>query len=152
MTTKYQIITAVSLVVLAFAFGRYSVTKDASKQVTTQTHEQVDTQVQKDKDVHTITTTTTEKAEDGSQITKTVVDQTSVAHTAEEQEATIDTKKQVITTSAPRTTVSGLAGIDFHTKQPTYGAMVQRQLIGPISVGVWGLSNLSGGISVGVSF
>jgi hypothetical protein len=33
-----------------------------------------------------------------------------------------------------------------------YGASVQRRIIGPVSVGLWGLSNGTGGLSAGVTF
>jgi hypothetical protein len=35
---------------------------------------------------------------------------------------------------------------------PIYGGMLSKQLLGPISIGVWGLSNATGGFALGISF
>lgn len=48
--------------------------------------------------------------------------------------------------------VGGLVGIDLGGLSPTYGAQLERRIIGPVYVGAWGLSSGQGGISVGVEW
>lgn len=54
--------------------------------------------------------------------------------------------------------VGGTVGVDFSNPFPSsfgdlvYGASVERRIIGPIYLGVWGNTGKQGGISVGVEF
>lgn len=55
---------------------------------------------------------------------------------------------------ANRMNVSVLAGIDFSSAvpKPTYGVSINKEFIGPITVGVFGLTNGTIGASIGVNF
>jgi len=50
-----------------------------------------------------------------------------------------------------RLNISGLVGTSFKEFKPVYGLVITKDIIGPISVGVFGFSDRAG-ISVGVSF
>lgn len=142
---------AISVLALTFAFGRYSVKQVASKDVLKNTI--MDSTIEKAKDVHTVTTvTTTVNPKTHAQVTTTVTDTEADTHTDIQTNTKTDIKTDIKYTSQPRTNISGLVGIDFRTSKPVYGGSATRQILGPISVGVWGLSNASGGVSIGVSF
>lgn len=48
--------------------------------------------------------------------------------------------------------VRGMAGWDFSRGVVVYGAGVDRRVVGPVSIGAWGLSSGVVGVSVGVTF
>lgn len=58
------------------------------------------------------------------------------------------------TIPAPRTTllITGMAGLDLRSRDLVYGAAVQRQLLGPVWIGAYGLTNGTVGMSVSLSF
>lgn len=60
----------------------------------------------------------------------------------------------VVENKKPDWMVSGLAGVGLKEKglNGVYGAHVQRRVIGPVHVGGFGMTNGSGGLSVGISF
>lgn len=84
-------------------------------------------------------------AKDGSKVIDT--------HTVSETEKKTDTlvssqaseSKEVVKSRQPLS-VNALIGLN-----QTYGASVSKPILGPISVGVWGLTNASCGFSVGIS-
>lgn len=63
-----------------------------------------------------------------------------------------ETERQEIVKSSGVLSVSAMAGTTFSLTPPVYGAMVSRNLIGPITVGLWGISNGTGGVAVGLNF
>ena len=143
MDTKYKVIAGTAVVLVSFAFGRYSAPKIADS--TTKTETQKD--VQKDTDTHKITTVT--ETPDGKKVTTITEDTTTKSNSQ------TDTKKDQ-TITAPKSSViniSALAGLDTGRGfVPTYGISASKELIGPIAVGAFGLTNGTIGISVGVNF
>lgn len=51
----------------------------------------------------------------------------------------------------PKTTIAAMAGISTRDGQIQYGAQVYRPILGPFGVGVFGLGNVTDGISCGLS-
>jgi len=149
MTQRTKILAAILGLLISFAVGRYS---NRGATVVTDKTSKTDTNTQKDKDTHTTTTTTTTKKPDGTTTTITKTDTTSSTHTDTQrdrvsQEHTIVTPQKVATLN-----ISALAGIDFKTQKPIYGASVSKQLVGPITIGLFGITNGTVGASVGISF
>lgn len=148
MTLKNKLILAILGLSLAFVAGRYT------NQVTETSHSQVTSNEDKNvqKDTHDkVITTITEKPDGEKQTTITETkDVISVTQDDKHSVSVVDTSK--ITGSSPKTTVSALAAIDIHTKLPTYGASISHELIGPISVGVFGLTSGVAGVSLGITF
>jgi hypothetical protein len=146
---KYKIVIAVCALAIAFASGRYSVSYNET------THEVTNTQDTKHKTevVRTVVHTVTVQEPNGE--IKTVTD--SDTHTAtkedeqENQQVTLDQTK-ISTTS--KLNISALAGIDTQSlAHPfVYGLSVSKQVIGPITAGLFGLNNGTIGVSVGLSF
>ncbi len=65
----------------------------------------------------------------------------------------IDTKTNTVVQAAPKWNVSGLVANDFRSVlKPVYGASVSKEVLGPITIGLWGLSSATVGVSVGVNF
>lgn len=125
----------------AFGLGRYSVQVDTVKETkaevtkgSTETHEII----------------TIIKRPDGTTETKKVIDKnkTEVKKVNEIKQAAIAPVK------LKKTVVSALAGIDM--SQPdrpmVYGAAVSTEVIGPVSIGLFGLTNKTVGVSLGISF
>lgn len=58
-------------------------------------------------------------------------------------------------TKGDKVTVSMLAGAQLNLNNGSpllYGGSITKPILGPITVGVWGLSNASGGFSLGLTF
>jgi len=53
-----------------------------------------------------------------------------------------------VKTGATRASV--LIGWDFNSTQMTYGASISKNILGPVSIGAWGLTNKTLGVSFGI--
>lgn len=137
MTTLQKIILSCIIAIALFATGRYTApVKVETKVVETNTA----------KDDHKVIVIT--KRPDGTKVT-TITDDTKVVSTVQ-QSATVTSTPQTPRGSASPINISLLAG----TKDLTslfYGISISKPLLGPFTIGVWGLSNLSGGVSLGVN-
>lgn len=139
MDTKYKVIISIVVVLVAFAFGRYSAPKVPDSHTVTDTTKEVN------KDTHKTTVVT--KTPDGKEVTTIVEDTTTKSDS--------DTKKDQ-TVTAPKTSlinISALAGLDIGRGFiPTYGISASKELIGPVTVGAFGLTNGTIGLSIGINF
>ena len=124
--------------ILGAALTRYSAQTPSTKEV-------VKTDTQKDTETHTVTTV--EEQPNGVKKTTTVTD---VSQTVSRQSD--KTNRITPISNKPKNFVSGLGGYDVSRRTYAYGLHVQRELIGPVTVGVFGLSNNTYGISLGVNF
>jgi len=81
-----------------------------------------------------------------------VVD-TTVTTTDNSTQVKTDTNTAIVTKS-PTLNISGLVANDFSRGilQPVYGASVSKQVMGPVTAGVFGLSNGIIGLSIGLNF
>lgn len=156
MTTKIKIaISAVSLVT-AFAFGRW----EAPEKIVTKTVTvEVDKKVQSsdiDTNRHKESKIVEVVKPDGTKETTTTVseDTNREAKTHETNTASKSTQSSKETTNRKTlTTISFLGGIsDFGTLTKTYGLGVTKPVLGPITIGVWGLSSGIYGASIGLTF
>ncbi len=141
---KRRIIISAVVVAAAFAAGRYTVPTNTTD-VSTK-HENVDTTTNKRKE----TTTTETVRPDGTKetVTHTVEDTDRKKVKREETVNTVETER-----SNSKLSVSALAGVDV--RSPTgviIGAHVTTALIGPVTLGVFGLQNGTVGMSVGLNF
>jgi hypothetical protein len=138
--TKYFLPIALLLVVLGYGLGRYL----QPAKVVTKT--QIVTQTVVHDHIHTVTITVTKP--DGTKTTTTTTDNNSVS-----DKDTQSNSSTVTTYSKPDWKVSGLAGLQLtNLHSPVYGAEIDKRLLGPIFVGVWGLTNSTAGVSVGLEF
>lgn len=133
--------------IAVFAAGRYTA---QYPKVQTKTDIQVSTDTKVDQDKHKETTSVTEKRPDGTTTTTT--------KTTEETETKKHTDKESVThidqtvTSSSTLNVSALVGLDLSRQAPVYGVSLNKQFIGPLTVGVYGLTNGTIGVSIGLNF
>lgn len=106
-------------------------------------------QVAEVKDNHTVITTVTTKTPAGDVKTVKTVDSNTKSKSTE--------NKQINAPSSPtkRLNVSALAGVDLSNLRavvPVYGVSVTKQVLGPVTVGAFGLTNGVIGVSLGMEF
>lgn len=141
--SKYRSITVLLAILAAFAFGRYTVKPTTVKDVETST------ETKKEKDTHKETTIVVVETPQGDKKTvTTVVEDTTInTHQTKDSEThEVSTPPKVNTLN-----ISALAGLDMDYK-PVYGISVTKNVLGPITVGVFGLTNRTIGVSAGLSF
>lgn len=71
-----------------------------------------------------------------------------------------DTKKEtkekeslkIVESKKPDWKVSALVGYSFDKKNEVYGLDVQKRMLGAISIGVWGTTEKTAGLSIGYEF
>lgn len=144
LSIKTQIIIVFVLLLFGFSFGRYS----APTIPNTKTDTKTDTNTNTDTNSHKVTVIT--KDPKTGQETTTITEDKNT-----ETKKVTDTKTDTIVT-APKSSViniSALAGLDTARGFiPTYGISANKELIGPVTVGAFGLTNGTIGVSVGLNF
>lgn len=147
-------ILALAVILVSFAAGRYSATS-TTKEIKHDELVKVDTELHKERDMHTTTRVRTIKEPSGVVTTESVVETTVSAHTDSIVQATDsvhDTSVTISKSNAPKTNISALASVDFKEFKPIYGVSVSKEVLGPVTIGLFGFSSGMLGISVGVSF
>ena len=144
---SFTILLVFIAVVIAVLFGTSYRTEKVTEENKTKT---VDT----DKDIHKETTTTTTVSPDGTKKeVKTVVEDTKTVKHVDKKTDTVtqETKEPVY---QDKVNISLLAGVSKgSTLNPLiFGASVSKPILGPITVGIWGFTDLSCGVSIGVQF
>ena len=139
---KIKITLSIIIVAGAFYAGRQSAT------IPTEVRKVEET---KKENSQTDQTVVTIKRPDGT------IETTKKTHKTVEKDIKKETKAEVPKPSLvkpPTTKVSLMAGVDLQTagRPIVYGAEVSMQVLGPISLGVFGLSNGIIGISGGMAF
>lgn len=103
--------------------------------------------------VHRETTTETTTTPKGDTITRTVVVEDTKTDVKTD---TSKTQTPAVPADVPRkrlTNISALTALDVPSSlTPVYGISVTREVLGPITVGAFGLTNGTVGVSVGVTF
>ena len=133
---------------MTFAAGRYSVPTKPDIHTVTNTTTIEDKQT--DKNTHKVTTIT-EDCKTGKKVT--VITEDTTSQTKKDQD--IVTKVDQSTTQPKRSSIniSALASLDTGRGfMPVYGVSVNKEVLGPITAGIFGLTNGTVGISIGVNF
>lgn len=133
MTPKIQVLVTIIVTVVGFAVGRYSIKPQDQTSKSTNTVQQ-----------NTHETIVRVKEPGGKTTTTVTIDKNLHAEDV----------KETAKASQPRLkfNVSGLVGTDIHTLMPVYGVSVNKELLGPITIGVYGLTTGMVGLSIGVNF
>lgn len=136
MQTSYKAIIIAVALGLSFAGGRYSVNKNIDKSQTEET----------DKNKHKETEIITVKQPDGSvKIIKHIVE--------DSNSSTTKTKKYEEKVIKKTLNISALVSNNIHEPlNPIYGISVSKEFIGPVTIGAFGLTNGTVGLSIGVNF
>lgn len=152
MSTKTKIIIAIVALAVAFASGRYSVNAPTVK--TTEDIAKTD-KSEENKNIKTHKVITETKNKDGSDTTVTTIDQT-VGDNKTDASTSQEHLKQTVTPPKLNTlNISALGGFDLSKgglPTPTYGLSVSKEVLGPVTVGGFGLLNGVVGVSIGLNF
>lgn len=161
MTSKQTIVISVVALLTAFAAGRFSTpVKTITKVQTVEVEKKNEkTEAQQKTNLHKTTTITETKTRDGDLQRVTKIDESSGSVVDNRTTDTVsestrsDSSKETVRGSS-LVTISALAGakLSFSDTQLIYGASVTKPILGPVTIGVWGLSNSTGGLSVGLTF
>lgn len=145
--TKYKVIISVVTVVTAFAIGRYTVPEKV--RVETKIVEVKSQDTKKKDDVQTVVVV--KKEPDGEETTTTTtLDKTTtdtISHVAENED-TISTKSS----GTQPITISVLGGVDTERSIGVIGGSITKPVLGPVTLGIFGLSNGTCGGSIGLTF
>ena len=148
MQVKYKVIISVVVLAVAFASGRYSVNSSPNTKTTEVV--KTNTQEQTDQNKH-IVTVITKDCKTGKEVTTITEDD--VVREKEAQKTVTDLLQTVTQQQRSKFNVSALADVDLTSAfKPSYGISIEREVIGPITAGVYGLTNGVIGISIGVNF
>lgn len=142
MKSSNIVITGVVLAAVSFAVGRYTAGGPEVK-TTVKTAKEVE----KDKNVKK--TVTTVKLPDGTVKIVEVTDTNVSTKTKESSSSKVEVKK------ASKLNISALIALDTSKRlvlQPIYGISVSKEVLGPITAGVFGLTNGTVGLSIGINF
>lgn len=160
MSSKTKVILTIVAISLTFALGRFTSptkvkveTKIVEVEKTTK-----DTNSDTAKNKHKTTTVTEVVHPDGTKETKTTTtedsnanNKTTIVETSDKASTTDKTKE--IVKSSGKLTIAAMGGATLDKAfDPIYGGQISKDLLGPISLGVWGLSNRTAGLSIGLSF
>lgn len=167
MTRNKKIIAVLVALVTAFAFGRFTAPESVKRESETHTVENTDknkdekTNVEKDKHVEKVVIEVVRP--DGTKETTTrIVEDTKLVK--EKDKTTTETNRKTTNEKTTEEIVYGrnrLIVTALVAVKPNffggdggvvYGAQVQKQFLGPIYVGLWGLLPNTVGASLGLSF
>lgn len=152
MTTKTKVLLGALTVLVSYAFGYYFAPYKTKTVTITVEKKTTDEETQKQK--HKKTTITETTAPDGSKTKTTQItdDEGSKTDIAQIDDVSKSETREV-TKSSRTVNLSFMAGIplSFGAITPVYGGAATTSLIGPITIGAWGLSNATIGMSLGLN-
>lgn len=155
MDTKYKVGIAVVVVLASFAAGRFLTPEKVRIETKiVEVEKKVDTEDKKN-DTHKHTVIVKKTNKDGTSTTTTDVTYEDKTETKKNDVVTdnksTDRTKEV-TSGSSRVTLSALVGVSVTTGLPVYGASLSKPVLGPLTLGIWGLNNGTCGGSVGFTF
>jgi hypothetical protein len=159
MTTKTKVTVGVVLIAAAFATGYYAAPYKIKTEIKTVEVEKKTDTTQADTEAHRKTVKVEKTKPDGSKTvtttTTTDVDKHVDSMDTDTVSKTTDKSKEVTKSNQPLT-VSVLSGVNLTNglgpATVVYGGAVTKAVLGPITIGVFGLSSGTYGASVGLQF
>lgn len=139
LSKNVQVIGGVIIIVIAFCAGRFFAPEKIKVEVKTVEVEKVVTKVQHKKVV-------IRQNKDGSKETVIITDTKSDEKSKGKSQT--DTKEIV---NGKKLNVSALVGTTFPLN-PVFGVSANKEILGPVTAGAWGLSNGTFGLSLGLNF
>lgn len=158
---KYKILGAIALLLGSFALGRYTVpvkVKIETKIVEVE-KKVVDKQQDVSKDTHkTVTIVETKLPTGETKTVTTIAEDTNSDKKTNTSELDLslkqeENKKEVIKDSG-RTSIFMMSGVDYKNtlNGVIFGLGVNKSVLGPLTIGVWGMTNNTAGCSIGLEF
>lgn len=148
---KYQYIAGGVLIITAFAFGRFSVQKPTVKtQMTQQTNQKKDQK----SDTHKQIVIVDQKQSNGAETKTTTINEVKDSDTTTNTQSQTQIKQTVTPPKTQTLNISVLGTEDFSKglNAPTYGISVNKEVLGPVTVGAFGLMSGVVGVSIGLDF
>jgi len=159
MTLRTKITIVIVYTAVAVAVGRYTVPEkvkietkivevekkidDKKSDTVVANHKKIIThEVDKPSGEKEITTITSDDDD-----TETKVDNKEIDDTAK-----LDTSNKEITGVTSHTVISVLGGYDLNLNRLVYGGSVTKPVLGPITIGIWVLTEPAAGASIGLQF
>jgi hypothetical protein len=144
--SKTTIIISIVSLLTAFAAGRYSVQQPTIKLTSdTKTSTTQDQEKQEHKKITIV------KIPNGT-TTTTITDDTTT-NTQEQQQETSHVTETITPPKTNTLSINALAATSIHAPGTMiYGASIQKQFLGPINTGLFGLTNGTVGVTIGLSF
>lgn len=155
MQTRYKVIISIVIVTVAFASGRYTTPTKTVIETKIVEVEKKQTKEDVKKDRNKKTTVVEISKPNGEKQTTTTIDETVVLDRQRDTTVTKDTTKESeskTVTGDSKTSINAMFGIDFDGKTPVYGGSVSKPVVGPIAIGIFGLTNKTLGCTIGVVF
>jgi hypothetical protein len=151
MTTKTKVIIGTVALASSFALGRYTVPEKKTEEKKSVVSKQKRKRRNTDKKVQIIKKETIKP--DGTKTTETVINKDSKTSTVtDEKGKKEDTSKVAIIRGDSKVTISMLNGLDINSWKYVYGASLIKPILGPLTLGIFGLSNGTFGGSLGLTF
>ncbi len=156
MDLKYKVLISVAVIAIAFAGGRYSTPVKTVTKIQTVTVEKETTKTDTDTAIHKIITKTEVDKPDGTKTITTVTrDDTTkkTDSTSSDDKNTTSSTVEVSVKGSQKVNLAILAGTNYHDIGTLIvGAHVSTNLIGPVTIGAFGLSDGVLGVSLGLEF
>lgn len=160
MTTKTSVIISAVAMLGAFAAGRWAAPEKIRIETKTveveRKTEQTKTDTERDRRRETVVTEVERPDGTKERTTKTVEETQTTKktdRTATDDIKTTQSTSEETTRGTSKVTISALAGIPTTAPGvPVYGLHVSKPILGPITVGFWGLSDTTVGCSLGLTF
>lgn len=154
MTEKTKALIAAIALLTAYAAGRFTSPVKIVKETQTSAADKKTQDSDTDRTRHRDTTTVVVQSPDGKTTTTThiVDDANTDSRTKTVDDAITRTQSRTETTyQGSKVTLSALGGLAWDLT-PVYGVMASKELIGPIGVGAWGLTDRTFGVSLSLTF
>jgi len=161
MSNKMKVAIVVVVISASYAFGRYTApVKIKTETKIVEVEKKVESKKQDvSKDTHKTTTIVVERDPSGKTKETTIIDEKTDydkktnKDTVDEKLNSSDTKKEVEKEKG-HTTIFAMTGVDMNNKSNglAYGLGVNRTVFGPVTIGLWGLTNGIVGCSAGLEF
>jgi hypothetical protein len=158
--TKYLVVGGLVLGLGAFALGRYTTPDrvEIRKEIVTVEVERKEVKEKTDVKLNQKTVVEETIKPDGTIVKKTTIDTDQSTNTntdmvTETKKNTTNTEVKIVD-NGRKINLAAIAGPNFTNfgSPIAYGATVSRQFLGPVTLGIWGLSTGYGGVSLGLQF
>lgn len=143
---RNKVVYLAVIAAIAFCLG-YEV--DDSRKPSSETVKSTETQQFDTRQTHEHIETVVSKAPDGSSVETITKD---VVIDSDRQKTTQKQSSVVVEAVKPKINLSVLGGYDINRHETLYGASASKEILGPVTLGVFGLSNSIVGVSVGIGF
>lgn len=151
MSLKAKVLFSIAALATAYAFGRWQAPVKTVEVIKTVEVEKKQTDTEKEK--HEKTTIVETKLPDGTTKKETIVtrDENTSRQTTIDKHKQSESEKTVVNSSS-RLNLSILAGTQFPSQTLEYGFHASKEVIGPVSLGIFGFTDKTVGFSIGLSF